>query len=708
MPQRYDRSSRRLGVTLSVITGACVLLLFVDLTVAFPTVRLSSRTTNSCFNSCKSICSEREYHSSSACFGVSRHTQQFWKTKRPSSLDPLHAKSKAYSDSQDEFQRSLLAAKIANDIKGTEVKEESHRQERVEKQIVKEKEKLEAAVKEVQEAAQNVTQSAKTLGGAVISNSTEVKDAVVDVSQSARSLGGAVIFNGLGIITRFLTTLLGSKEFRKDILRRRPHYLSDWTDGFKRKRQVIPAVLFLYFACLAPAVSFGTIASEITNGSIGVVEFLLGSGMAGMMYSIFSGQPMAFLAPTGLTLAFTSGLFRFCSLRQMSFFPVYAWVGIWTSFFMTLLGVAGSSKLIRYCTRFTDEVFNGLLSVNFIYEAVSSLRRNFMIAHRNDPMNLTMPFVALSMALGTFLSTMKVVKFEATKFFNTKVRTQIKNFGPVTVIMTFTLLNLLPWFKKFHVPTLIVPDTFQLAGGRSFLVGLKDIPTNYRMLCALPALLLTALFFMDQNISVRLVNSPDNKLKKGPAYNVDMVALGVITGVLSIFGLPWMCGATVQSMNHVRAMSETRLNPETNEIEIARVTETRLTGFIIHAMLASTVMLLPLIKTIPIPVVSGVFLFLGRKLMTGNSFLKRITDAFAERRRLPDNNPINLLGRKKTLIYTGMQVLCLLGLFGFKQISSITIFFPAMIGVLMSIRAFVLPKIFSEDDFVALGDPTPE
>jgi hypothetical protein len=201
---------------------------------------------------------------------------------------------------------------------------------------------------------------------------------------------------------------------------------------------------------------------------------------------------------------------------------------------MTLAGVGGSSKLIRYCTRFTDEVFNGLLSVNFIYEAVSSLRRNFMIAHANDPLNLTMPFVALSMALGTFLSTMKVVKFEATKFFNTKVRTQIKNFGPVTVILTFTLLNLLPWFQKFHVPTLTVPDHFQLAGGRRFLVGLKDIPTNIRLLCAFPATLLTALFFMDQNISVRLVNSPENKLKKGPAYNVDMVALGIITGGESV------------------------------------------------------------------------------------------------------------------------------------------------------------------------------
>lgn len=180
----------------------------------------------------------------------------------------------------------------------------------------------------------------------------------------------------------------------------------------------------------------------------------------------------------------------------------------------------------------------------------------------------------------------------------------------------------------------------------------------------------------------------------------------ILAPVLSVLGLPWMCGATVQSMNHVRAMAETKLNEETKQMEITEVTETRTTGFIIHAMLASTILLLPLIKEIPIPVVSGVFLFLGRKLMTGNTFFKRITDAFAEKARLPAKNPIHVLGRTKMNIYTGVQVLCLLGLFGFKQIPSITIFFPAMIGVLMSIRAFVLPKFFSEEEFVALGDPT--
>jgi HCO3- transporter family len=240
-----------------------------------------------------------------------------------------------------------------------------------------------------------------------------------------------------------------------------------------------------------------------------------------------SGQPMTFIAPTGLTLAFISGLFRFCTLKGWPFFPVYAWVGLWTSLYMIILGLAGSSKLIRYCTRFTDEVFNGLLSLNFIYEALSSLGRNFVLA---DPSNLTMPFVALGMALGTFWSTMQVTAFQASKFFNQKTRTIIKDFGPVTVFIAMSILNNLSMVKRFRVPTLTVPDYFQLAGGRSFLVPLMSVPLGVRLLCSIPAILLTSLFFMDQNISVRVVNNVDNQLKKGPAYNLDMFALGLITG----------------------------------------------------------------------------------------------------------------------------------------------------------------------------------
>lgn len=495
-----------------------------------------------------------------------------------------------------------------------------------------------------------------------------------------------------------------SQEMQNDVRRRRKVYLSDWTDAFKFKQKIIPAILFLYFACLSPAVSFGTIASQITNGSMGIVEFLLSSGFSGMAYAILCGQPMSFIAPTGLTLAFISGLYRFCTLKGLPFFPVYSWVGLWTSFFFVALGLRGSSQFIRFCTRFTDEVFNALLSLTFIYEAVASLKRNFVLA---DPTNLTMPFISLAMALTTFLSTMKVAAFESSKYFNQKIRTVVKDFGPVTIFVLMSILNQQSWLKRFAVPTLAVPHSFQLAEGRNFLVKLKAIPLSVRFACAAPAVLLTALFFMDQNISVRVVNDKDNKLKKGAAYNLDMVALGLITGVLSLAGLPWMCGATVQSLNHVNAMTESRFNKNTGEPEIVNVVETRFTGFFVHALIAATLGLLPLLGFVPIPVVSGVFLFLGRRLMSGNAFLQRVRDSFVERSRLPPDHPIQYIGRKKTTIFTLIQVVCLFGLWLFKQNSAIAVFFPSVIGLLMLFRAFILPKFFTEDELVDLGDPTP-
>ena len=109
----------------------------------------------------------------------------------------------------------------------------------------------------------------------------------------------------------------------------------------------------------------------------------------------------------------------------------------------------------------------------------------------------------------------------------------MKDFGPVTIFIAMAILNQHPWIRKFNVPTLNVPSTIMLAKGRDLFIPLMDVPLKIRLLCSLPAMLLTALFFMDQNISVRVVNNPDNKLKKGSAYNLDMVALGFITGGMS-------------------------------------------------------------------------------------------------------------------------------------------------------------------------------
>ena len=51
---------------------------------------------------------------------------------------------------------------------------------------------------------------------------------------------------------------------RADIRRRAPYYLSDWTDGITKNNigKTLSSTLFLFFACLAPALTFGLLVGE--------------------------------------------------------------------------------------------------------------------------------------------------------------------------------------------------------------------------------------------------------------------------------------------------------------------------------------------------------------------------------------------------------------------------------------------------------------
>jgi HCO3- transporter family len=78
-----------------------------------------------------------------------------------------------------------------------------------------------------------------------------------------------------------------ARDFRVRFL---PYYKDDWKCGLTAKS--VPAIMFLYFACLLPAVAFGGIAVQVTAGSLGVIEYLVACGSAGMVYALFSGQVM--------------------------------------------------------------------------------------------------------------------------------------------------------------------------------------------------------------------------------------------------------------------------------------------------------------------------------------------------------------------------------------------------------------------------------
>ena len=57
----------------------------------------------------------------------------------------------------------------------------------------------------------------------------------------------------------------------QDFKRRRKHYISDYLDGLRGHRTIqklFSTVIFLYFACLLPAIAFGVLNDDNTKGGI--------------------------------------------------------------------------------------------------------------------------------------------------------------------------------------------------------------------------------------------------------------------------------------------------------------------------------------------------------------------------------------------------------------------------------------------------------
>jgi HCO3- transporter family len=134
------------------------------------------------------------------------------------------------------------------------------------------------------------------------------------------------------------------------------------------------------------------------------------------------------------------------------------------------------------------------------------------------------------------------------------------------------------------------------------------------------------------------------------------------------------------------------------------VIETRLTGFIIHASILSSLLLLPSLGNIPIPVISGIFLYLGKKMMKGNLFLERLGNIIIEKPLLPKNNIFNLLPTATVLKYLLIQSLMLMLIWVMKQNKNFSLFFPSCIAFLMIVRSYVMPNFFSKTELELL-DP---
>jgi hypothetical protein len=469
----------------------------------------------------------------------------------------------------------------------------------------------------------------------------------------------------------------GMAGVRGDLARRLRTYGSDWRDGIHAK---VPAATgFLFFACIAPAIAFGGLMSVLTGGAIGVVEMIVATAACGVAYSVVAGQPLTILGGTGPLLVFTGILYEACKSFGIPFLPAYAWVGLWTGGFVILLGLTGASRFIGRLTRFTDETFAALISLIFIYEAIINIVRAFPASHIPDDSAL----FGLVLAVGTYTVARSLARFRDRPYLRRPLRELLADFGPAlaVVVMVFAR-RLLP---TVHLAALDVPSTFATTSGRPWLVSLGGLPGWVPVASAAPALLLSVLVFLDQNVTVRIVQSPENGLKKGSAYNWDLVVVGVLTGVCSMFGLPWLVAATVRSVNHVRALATTE-GPAGARTKGA--IENRVSPFAVHALIGLALLATNLLRQVPMPVLYGLFLYMGVTSTTGNQFFQRLRLWLTDPALFPARHYVRLVPASTIHKFTAVQAACL-ALLWFVKSSALGILFPLFIALLVPVRALL-------------------
>jgi hypothetical protein len=470
----------------------------------------------------------------------------------------------------------------------------------------------------------------------------------------------------------------------------------------------VASTLFLFFACLAPAVTFGGIMAQLTGNQIGPVEMLVASAACGIVYALFSGQPLIILGGTGPLLVFTAVLFRLCIDLQIPFLPTYAWVGLWTALLLLVLAATDASSLMRFFTRFTDEIFAALISTIFIYEAVKALVQTW--ADLDAEQHYDTALLSVLLAFGTFYVAMSLSRFRRSPYLLRWIREFVADFGPTIALAAMTLVAVL--LHRVYLDVLPAPESFGTTSGRPWLIGLFDVPMWVRVLTVVPAVLLAVLVYLDQNITARLVNSPDHKLQKGEAYHLDLGIVGLLIGACSLVGLPWLVAATVRSLNHVRSLASVEeVVSRTGEMRerVIHVRENRITPLAIHVLIGFALLSLPLLRVVPMAVLYGLFLYMGVVSMAGNQFFDRLKLWFVDPTRYPPVHYVRKVPQWTIHKFTLLQSVCLAVLWIVKA-SALGLLFPLFIALLVPIR-LVAGRFFAPEHLAALDseeDPDEE
>ncbi|KMY98752.1 anion exchange protein 3 isoform X1 [Drosophila simulans] len=537
---------------------------------------------------------------------------------------------------------------------------------------------------------------------------------------------------------------------RNDLKRRMPMYKSDILDGLNT--ETLAATIFMYFACLSTAITFGGLVSAKTNSWIGISETLISCSLVGIVFHCLSCQPLVIIGTTGPLLLFDEALMVFCTQHEFDFLSLRVYVGVWLIIIALTVSAFEGSVYVRLLTRFTQEIFSALITLIYIVETfmklISIYKENPLLSDYNLPpptlvahehatngsllnatasvtANITQMVMNISttampigppplpknqpntalfctiLTLATFVVAYYLKLFRNSHFLGRNARRALGDFGVPISIAIFVLVDYL--VPAVYTEKLVVPEGLSPSdpSKRGWYIGFDTSSTWIPFACVVPALLVYILIFMESQISELIVDKPDRGLKKGSGLHWDIVLLCLLNCACGIFGMPWHCAATVRSVTHVSSVTiMSRTHAPGESPRIVDVKEQRLSGFFVCLMIGLSVLMAPLLRLIPMAVLFGVFLYMGVASMSGVQLFERIRLYFMPVKHYPPTPYVKRLRPWKLHLFTTIQVLCLVLLWTVKS-SQFSLAFPFFLIMMVPIRQN-LTKFYKPEEMQAL------
>uniref|UniRef100_A0A5S6QAA9 Anion exchange protein n=1 Tax=Trichuris muris TaxID=70415 RepID=A0A5S6QAA9_TRIMR len=540
-----------------------------------------------------------------------------------------------------------------------------------------------------------------------------------------------------------------------DIKRIFPCYLSGLTDAFtsfSACSQVVAATLFLFLTNLANIIIFGAVMSHSLDHQMGIMECIISGCVSGVLFSLLSGQPLNILSATGPVLIFESIFYHVCQSHGIDFMAARGWLCMWTAVIIILLVAFDVSFLVAFITRFTEELFATLIAVIFIVEAIQGMVKIYnehpIITNpqelfdeppchcvRNSSngsstfmwANFTVEdcesdggtahglrchfypdifLFSLLLFLVAYLIMHSLKKFRMSVFFPDKVREALSNFAPLFSILIATVLSEV---VGLNVPKLVLPSTFRPSIDRRWIVNWLNIEAWWICIVTFfPAILLTILLVMDQQITAVIVNRPENLLKKGFGYHLDLLIVAVLTVTCGAFGLPIFVAATMLSISHIESLKVVSECKAPGEKPVFMgIREQRVSALVAHLLIGLSILLTSVHQMIPLPALLGVFLHMGFSCLFEQQFVQRILLLFSPIKHQPNYKFLGIVPLRRIFKFTAIQAVAFVILCAVKYTKSISLFFPLMLLVMVIIRK-LLDRIFSRHDLQALDDLLPQ